>query len=89
MTDELRVTSMAFETDDALTTQSLVAAGLGVSLASPWVESSRRRDVVLVPLADPVPPRRLQAAVPDPPGPASALLLELAKTAAGAACLPD
>jgi DNA-binding transcriptional LysR family regulator len=79
---------VAFETDDALTTQSLVAAGLGVSLASPWIEGSRRSDVVLVPLTEPVPTRRLQAAVPDPPGPASALLLGLAKQAAGAACLP-
>ena len=79
---------VAFETDDALTTQSLVAAGLGVSLASPWIESARRDDVVLVRLAEPVPTRRLQAAVPDPPGPASGLLLELAKRAAGAACLP-
>ena len=56
---------VAFETDDALTTQSLIAAGLGVSLASPWVERARRDDVVLVPLAEPVPTRRLQAAVPD------------------------
>src|SRR3954451_19227167 len=79
---------VAFETDDALTTQSLVAAGLGVSMSSPWLEQARRDDVGLVPLAPPVPTRRLQAAVPDPPGPASALLLKLAKNAAGARCLP-
>jgi DNA-binding transcriptional LysR family regulator len=79
---------VAFETDDALTTQGLVAAGLGVSLASPWMERSLRDDVVLRPLAPPVPTRRLQAALPDPPGPASPLLLELAKAAAGGACLP-
>jgi DNA-binding transcriptional LysR family regulator len=79
---------VAFETDDALTTQSLIAAGLGVSLASPWLERARRDDVVFVRLAEPVPTRRLQAAVPDPPGPASALLLRVAKGAAGAACLP-
>jgi DNA-binding transcriptional LysR family regulator len=79
---------VAFETDDALATQSLVAAGLGVSLTSPWLWKARRDDVVLRPVAPPVPTRRLQAAVPEPPGPASALLLEVARGAAGVACLP-
>jgi DNA-binding transcriptional LysR family regulator len=69
---------IAFETDDALTTESLVAAGLGVSLSSPWLAQALRADIVLRPLAEPRPSRRVQAVLPDPPRPSSTLLLELA-----------
>jgi DNA-binding transcriptional LysR family regulator len=75
--------SIAFETDDALATQSLVGAGLGVSLSSPWLAQALRDDVVLRPLADPRPSRRVQAVLPDPPRPSSALLLEVASEVVG------
>jgi len=74
---------VAFETDDALATQSLVAAGLGVSLSSPWLTHALRSDVVLRPLTEPQPIRRVQAVLPDPLRPSSALLLELAREAVG------
>jgi len=68
-----------FETDDPLATQSLVAAGLGVSLSSPWISVALRADVVLKPLAAPVPMRRLRALVADPPGIGARILLDLAR----------
>ncbi|MGZ4385144.1 MAG: LysR family transcriptional regulator [Gaiellaceae bacterium] len=74
--------SIAFDTDDALATQSLVAAGLGVSLSSPWLAQALRDDVVMRPLAEPRPRRRIQAVLPDPPRPSSALLLEVASEVA-------
>jgi DNA-binding transcriptional LysR family regulator len=73
---------IAFETDDALATQSLVAAGLGVSLTTPWLLSSLRPDVVLRPLARPAPVRRLRAVVTEPAGPGARLLLDLARIVA-------
>lgn len=73
---------VALESDDALATQSLVAAGLGVSLSSPWLAAALRGDVVLRPLAPPVPTRRVQAVVADPVGPGARILLELAREAA-------
>jgi DNA-binding transcriptional LysR family regulator len=71
--------SVVFETDDPLATQSLVAAGLGVSLSSPWISVALRDDVVLKPLAPPVPMRRLRAFVADPPGIGARILLDLAR----------
>jgi DNA-binding transcriptional LysR family regulator len=79
---------IAFETDDALATESLVGAGLGVSLSSPWLAAALRDDVVLRPLAPPVPTRRVDAVIADPPGPGARLLLDLAR-ATSAAKLPD
>jgi DNA-binding transcriptional LysR family regulator len=73
---------IAFRTDDALATQSLVAAGLGVSLSSPWLQEMLRDDVVLRPLADPVPTREISAVAATPTSPAAKLLLELARTSA-------
>jgi DNA-binding transcriptional LysR family regulator len=70
---------IAFETDDPLATQSLVGAGLGVSLTTPWLASALRDDVVLRPIAPPAPVRRVSAVVADPTGPGAALLLELAR----------
>jgi DNA-binding transcriptional LysR family regulator len=70
---------IAFETDDALATESLVAAGFGVSLSSPWLAAALRDDVVLRPLAPPTPTRRLQAVIAEPSGPPARLLLELAR----------
>jgi DNA-binding transcriptional LysR family regulator len=71
--------NVVFETDDPLATQSLIAAGLGVSLSSPWVSAALREDVVLKPLAPPVPTRRVRALVADPPGLGARILLELAQ----------
>jgi DNA-binding transcriptional LysR family regulator len=73
---------VAFETDDPLATQSLVAAGLGVSLTTPWLATAQRADVVLRPLAEPAPARRVSAVVADPAGPGASLLLALAREAA-------
>lgn len=70
--------SVVFETDDPLATQSLVAAGLGVSLSTPWAAVALRDDVVLKQLAPPVPTRRVRALVADPPGLGARILLELA-----------
>lgn len=70
---------IAFTTDDALATQSLVAAGLGVSLSSPWLGEMLRDDVVLRPLAEPVPTRDVSAIAAAPVSPAAELLLELAR----------
>jgi DNA-binding transcriptional LysR family regulator len=70
---------IAYETDDALAIQSLVAAGLGVSLTTPWLATALRRDVVLRPLADPTPSRRVQAVLAKPAGPGARLLLDLAQ----------
>jgi DNA-binding transcriptional LysR family regulator len=71
--------NVVFETDDPLAIQSLVAAGLGVSLSSPWISNAIRDDVVLRELAPPAPTRRLRALVADPPGPGARILLELAR----------
>jgi DNA-binding transcriptional LysR family regulator len=73
---EPRVT---FETDDPLATQSLVAAGLGVSLTTPWLAAALRADVVLRPLAAPGPARRVSAVIAEPASPGARLLLELAR----------
>jgi DNA-binding transcriptional LysR family regulator len=73
---------IAFETDDALAIQSLVAAGLGISLTTPWLQPAQRPDVVMRPLAQPAPARRLRAVLADPAGPGARLLLELAVHAA-------
>jgi DNA-binding transcriptional LysR family regulator len=73
---------VAFETDDPLATQSLVGAGLGVSLTTPWLATALRDDVVLRPLAPPAPVRRVSAVVADPAGPGAAVLLELAREVA-------
>ena len=73
---------VAFETDDALATQSPVAAGLGVSLTTPWLRATLREDVVLRPLVRPAPFRRLRAVVAEPAGPGARLLLDLARQAA-------
>ena len=70
---------IVFETDDPLATQSLIAAGLGVSLSSPWASAALREDLVLKPLAPPVPVRRVRALVVDPPGPGARILIELAR----------
>jgi DNA-binding transcriptional LysR family regulator len=72
---------LVFETDDALAIQSLVAAGLGVSLTTPWLAAALRPDVVLRPLASPAPVRRIQAVLAEPAGPGGRLLLELAREA--------
>jgi DNA-binding transcriptional LysR family regulator len=73
---------IAFTTDDALATQSLVAAGLGVSLSSPWLEPMLRDDVVLRPVTDPAAMREVSALVAAPTSPAAALLLEFARASA-------
>jgi DNA-binding transcriptional LysR family regulator len=70
---------IAVTTDDVLATQSLVAAGLGVSLSSPWETAVLRRDVVLRPLVEPVPRRQISAAIALPSSPAADLLLGLAR----------
>ena len=80
---------VAFETDDPLATQSLVAVGLGVSLSSPWAAQALRKDVVLKPLAEPVPKRRVQAVLAKPSGPGAHLLLGLAQDAASRAVLME
>ncbi|MGD0167674.1 MAG: LysR family transcriptional regulator [Gaiellaceae bacterium] len=77
--------NVIFETDDPLATQSLIAAGLGVSLSSPWASVALRDDVVLKPLAPPAPTRRVRALVADPPGPGARILLDLAAGLVGAA----
>jgi DNA-binding transcriptional LysR family regulator len=74
---------VAFQTDDALATQSLVAAGLGVSLTTPWLLSALRRDVAVRPLARPAPLRRIHAVLAEPAGPGARLLLDQAYQAAG------
>jgi DNA-binding transcriptional LysR family regulator len=79
---------VAFETDDALAIQSLVAAGLGVSLTTPWLNPSLRSDVVLRPLAAPAPVRHVRALFLEPAGPGARLLLELARAAAADVPLP-
>ncbi len=71
--------NVIFETDDPLATQSLVASGLGVSLSSPWLATALREDVVLKPLASPVPMRRMRAFIADPPGIGARILLDLAR----------
>ena len=73
---------VAFETDDALVQQSLVAAGIGVTLSPPAIAAALRDDVVLRPLAPPGVTRHVQAIVADPAGPGAKLLLELARDAA-------
>jgi DNA-binding transcriptional LysR family regulator len=73
---------VVYETDDALAIQSLVGAELGVSLTTPWLRAALRDDVVLRPLAPPVPSRRVQAVVAQPAGPGARLLLELAREVA-------
>jgi DNA-binding transcriptional LysR family regulator len=72
---------IAFETDDALAIQGLVAAGLGVSLTTPWLRSALRPEVVLRPLVRPAPVRRVQAVLAEPAGPGARLLLDLARRA--------
>jgi DNA-binding transcriptional LysR family regulator len=54
---------IAFTTDDALATQGLVAAGLAISLSSPWEASVLRNDVVLRPVTQPSPRRRIAAVI--------------------------
>jgi DNA-binding transcriptional LysR family regulator len=71
---------IAFTTDDALATQGLVAAGLGVSLSSPWEASVLRSDVVLRPVTQPSPKRRIAAMVAQPAAPAAELLLDLTRS---------
>ena len=71
--------NVIFETDDPLATQSLVASGLGVSLSPPWLATALREDVVLKPLASPVPVRRMRALIADPPGIGARILLDLAR----------
>ena len=71
---------IAYETDDALAIQSLVAAGLGVSLTTPWLAAALRKDVVLRPLAPPTPSRRVQAVHAKPIGPGASMLVELARS---------
>jgi DNA-binding transcriptional LysR family regulator len=70
---------VAFRTDDALATQSLVAAGLGVSMSSPWLAPMLRDDVVLRSLAEPAPRRRISAVAASPTSPTGELLIELAR----------
>jgi DNA-binding transcriptional LysR family regulator len=72
---------VAFETDDALAIQSLVAAGLGVSLTTPWLAMTLHPDLVLKPLAPPAPTRYVQAVLANPAGPGARLLLTLAQQA--------
>jgi DNA-binding transcriptional LysR family regulator len=71
--------NVVFETDDPLATQSLIAAGLGVSLSSPWASAALREDLVLKPLAPPVPTRRVRALAAEPLGPGARILLELVR----------
>src|SRR5439155_20246461 len=73
---------VAFESDDAIAIQSLVAAGLGVSLTTPWIRVALRADVVLRPVAAPAPVRRIQAVLSEPPGPGADMLLDAARAAA-------
>jgi DNA-binding transcriptional LysR family regulator len=79
---------IAFETDDGLAIQGLVAAGLGVSLTTPWLLPSLRSDVVVRPLAAPAPVRHVRALFAEPAGPGAGLLLELAHGAAAEIPLP-
>lgn len=70
---------VAHESDDALAVQGLVAAGIGVSLTTAWLRTALRDDVVLRPLAPPVPMRRVAAVMAERPGPGARLLLRLAR----------
>jgi DNA-binding transcriptional LysR family regulator len=70
---------VVFETDDPLAIQSLVAAGLGVSLTTPWLRTAMRDDVVLRPLAPPAPTRRVQAVFLPPETVSARVLLEVAR----------
>jgi DNA-binding transcriptional LysR family regulator len=73
---------VAFESDDTIAIQSLVAAGLGVSLTTPWLRVALRDDVVLRPVAAPAPVRRIQAVLGDPSAPGADMLLDAARAAA-------
>lgn len=71
---------ISYETDDPLAIQSLVAAGLGVTLTTPWLRTALRSDVKLVPLT-PKPPRRVvQAIIAKPVSPTARLLLTFASS---------
>jgi DNA-binding transcriptional LysR family regulator len=72
---------ITYETDDPLAIQSLVAAGLGVSLTTPWLATALRKDVELRPLTPPAPSRHVQAVTAKPAGPGASLVLELAQKA--------
>jgi DNA-binding transcriptional LysR family regulator len=80
------VPSIAFATDDYVTTQGLVAAGLGVTLLPSLALSAvRRDDVAVVELAEPA-VRQVAAVVPAGPRrpPAVSALLEALRGAAAA-----
>lgn len=58
---------ITFRTDDQVTVQGLVAAGLGVALASWLILPVTRGDLVVRPLDEPALTRRVQAALPGGP----------------------
>jgi DNA-binding transcriptional LysR family regulator len=76
---------IAFRTDDQMTVQGLVAAGVGVSLAPTLILPSMRPDLVVRPIDEPALTRRVLAAVPRGMYrlPAAAAMLQLLAEAAG------
>jgi DNA-binding transcriptional LysR family regulator len=74
--------TISFESDDTIAVQSLVAAGFGVTLTSPWTAVALRDDIVLRQLAAPVPTRRIDAVVAAPTGSNARLLLDIARETA-------
>jgi DNA-binding transcriptional LysR family regulator len=76
---------IAFRTDDQMTVQGLVAAGVGVSLAPTLILPSMRPDLVVRPIDEPALTRRVLAAVPRGMYrlPAAAAMVQLLAEAAG------
>jgi DNA-binding transcriptional LysR family regulator len=76
---------IAFRTDDQMTVQGLVAAGVGISLAPTLILPSMRPDLVVRPIDEPALTRRVLAAVPRGMYrlPAAAAMLQLLAEAAG------
>jgi DNA-binding transcriptional LysR family regulator len=76
--------SVSFESDDYLTVQGLVAAGVGVALIPELALSGVREDIVVRELAPETPVRRVVAATSQHPGgaPAAAPMLEILRDVA-------
>jgi DNA-binding transcriptional LysR family regulator len=77
--------SVSFESDDYLTVQGLVAAGVGVALIPQLALSSVREDIVVRAVAPRTPVRRIIAATPTASGisPAAGRMLDTLRSVAG------
>ena len=77
--------SVSFESDDYLTVQGLVAAGVGVALIPQLALSSVREDIVVRAVSPRTPVRRIIAATPTASGisPAAGRMLDTLRTVAG------